>query len=150
MASGKEREKTPTPSCDTGLEWVSYDWAQFVRKMELRSSPRECHTLWSLSCCKTSDFQPQPAFLAGRAPVDSAASGFDCCSSNSTFTISRSSITREYRSPRAFHRRRRGELGSSIRFIAKLYIMGRSACVSPSIPIPNRYQISTADQSPCL
>eukprot|EP01052_Picozoa_sp_SAG31_P028357 SAG31_NODE_2729_length_5177_cov_2.657542_7_plen_92_part_00 len=28
MASGKEREKTPTPSFDTGLEWVSYDWAQ--------------------------------------------------------------------------------------------------------------------------
>ena len=64
--------------------------------------------------------------------------GFDCCSSNSTFTISKSSITREYRSPRAFHRRRRGELGSSIRFIANLYIMGRPACVSPSIPILNR------------
>ena len=122
------------------------EWSE----MGTNGSPDECHTLWSLSCCKTSDFQPQPAFLAGRAPVDSAASGFDCCSSNSTFTISKSSTTREYRSPRAFHRRRRGELGSSIRFIANLYIMGRSACVSPSIPIPNRYQISTADSSPCL
>ena len=122
------------------------EWSEMGR----RSSPRECHTLWSLSCCKTSDFQPQPAFLAGRAPVDSAASGFDCCSSNSTFTISKSPSTREYRSPRAFHRRRRGELGSSIRFIANLHITGRSACVSPSIPIPNRYQISTADSSPGL
>ena len=121
-------------------------WCEWS-EMGTNGSPDECHTLWSLSCCKTSDFQPQPAFLAGRAPVDSAASGFDCCSSNSTFTISRSSITREYRSPRAFHRRRRGELGSSIRFIANLYIMGPPGHVRPSDPIHNRYQMFTADSS---
>eukprot|EP01052_Picozoa_sp_SAG31_P044898 SAG31_NODE_7997_length_1544_cov_2.191696_3_plen_141_part_00 len=70
MASGKEREKTPTPSSDTGLEWVSYDWAQYgdygYLRFILKINPQRAiaRKLQRADDCATNDRLPGCSELA--------------------------------------------------------------------------------------